>query len=298
MLNFIEMFARRVERFSTGTLGLKIPPEPTPLTQQRLGALLTHLQEEVNELRTTNNLRDAADACVDVAWIAIRGLVEMGFCATAAVEEVARANGDKVRGGNAKRPGDAHDAVKPPGWRGPDWEAVERRSRLASCGVHAECNTSCPFRPGSPTPDNHGFTPPSRPAEPVFLRYSAPLVESDFDGDKKSAGDGEFMKHDGEKDCRPELVPAPFLWELAKLFARGAVKYAPENWRKGRDLQRYVGSLERHVLAWRMGEDSDRETGVHHLVCAAWSCCVIFMAQTEHPNNVTIPPDRHTRYSR
>ena len=105
------------------------------------------------------------------------------------------------------------------------------------------------------------------------------------------------MKSDSDKSSRLELIPAPFLWELGKLFATGARKYADENWRKSRDSQRYSGALLRHFMAWKMGEQRDPETGIHHLVCVALNACTLFVLETEFPGEIIIGPDSCTKYA-
>jgi hypothetical protein len=71
--------------------------------------------------------------------------------------------------------------------------------------------------------------------------------------------------------------------EEGKLYAKGAIKYDAENWRKGSSWQRYVGAFERHFLDWRLGIDYDvgtpeePGTGVHNLIAARWNLGVLYM---------------------
>lgn len=71
------------------------------------------------------------------------------------------------------------------------------------------------------------------------------------------------VRHDGDK-IRHDLLPAVAINELAKVLTFGAKKYAPNNWRKGMDWSRIIGSLKRHLAAIEKGEDFDSETGLLH----------------------------------
>ena len=82
------------------------------------------------------------------------------------------------------------------------------------------------------------------------------------------------IKHDGDK-TRLELLPFEALEEVGKVLTVGAIKYAPDNWRKGMSWRRVLGSALRHLFAWGAGEDKDPETELSHLAHAA--CCVLFL---------------------
>jgi predicted HAD superfamily Cof-like phosphohydrolase len=236
------------------------------------------LRNEIALFASARALDEEAAALVDAAGAALDALWVLGVDCAAAFAEVHRANMDKVPGVKPER-GGAHDAVKPPGWRPPDWASLLGCAHLAD----------------SATPGRHLREVPCQKCGQYYTEDGDTVMAAGVDH-AVQGGAVCFTKYDAGKDCRPELVPAPFLWELAKLFARGAKKYAPENWREGRDAPRYVGALERHVLAWRMGERDDPETGVHHLVCAAWNACVLFVTEVERPESLRRGPDSETRY--
>jgi hypothetical protein len=61
------------------------------------------------------------------------------------------------------------------------------------------------------------------------------------------------------------LLPPELLTEVAKVLQFGAKKYAPRNWEKGMDWSRVEGSLIRHLVKWKEGEDIDPETGLSHI---------------------------------
>jgi len=74
---------------------------------------------------------------------------------------------------------------------------------------------------------------------------------------------------------RFELIPSDALGELAMVYTKGAEKYAEHNWCKGMSWSRCLGSLLRHTFAWAVGEDLDKETGLHHMAHAAWNCLTL-----------------------
>lgn len=123
-----------VADFATKILCLPRLVNVQPLDVSRKLALLEHLREELRELQTASitskqaSITNDADALIDIMYICARGLFEMGFSpeqAQFAFEEVHRANMDKKPGVNSKRPESAKfDAVKPNGWKGPDWDMI------------------------------------------------------------------------------------------------------------------------------------------------------------------------------
>jgi hypothetical protein len=81
----------------------------------------------------------------------------------------------------------------------------------------------------------------------------------------------------GAKLQRFSLIPVEFLWELASHFGVGAKKYADRNWERGYKWSLSYDALQRHIHQWASGERHDPETGGHHLICAAWHCCALFI---------------------
>lgn len=76
------------------------------------------------------------------------------------------------------------------------------------------------------------------------------------------------------------LIPPLALEEVAAVLTYGAVKYAPENWRKVPDaVRRYTDAAMRHGEAFRKGEHYDSESRLHHL--AHRICCDLFILQLE-----------------
>lgn len=85
-------------------------------------------------------------------------------------------------------------------------------------------------------------------------------------------------KTGGQKESKEErfdLIPTKPLRMLARVFGKGAKKYAPNNWRKGYDWGLSYAALQRHLHAYWEGEYTDPETGLPHLAHASWHCMVL-----------------------
>lgn len=68
------------------------------------------------------------------------------------------------------------------------------------------------------------------------------------------------------KDKLPlHLVPTQLTEQVAQVLAFGAKKYSPNNWKKGLSVVDTLGSLERHLLEFKKGIDTDPESGLSHL---------------------------------
>jgi hypothetical protein len=82
-------------------------------------------------------------------------------------------------------------------------------------------------------------------------------------------------KYDGGK-LEYGLLPPLALEETVKVLTFGAQKYERDNWQKVGDAKRrYFDALQRHVWAWKQGEQIDPESGIHHLAHAM--CCLMFL---------------------
>jgi len=114
-------FHDMVERFNRDIIGLTVPTQPTQLSPQRKEHALDHMQEELDEFSTSTAIDDEVDAILDLVYVALGRLVEMGVASRPVFEEVHAANMRKHRGAIAKRPNSAgHDAVKPEDWTPPN----------------------------------------------------------------------------------------------------------------------------------------------------------------------------------
>ena len=88
----------------------------------------------------------------------------------------------------------------------------------------------------------------------------------------------------GRKDdsgkIRYSLVPPRALALVARVLTYGAERYGAHNWERVENgRERYTDAVMRHVEAWRSGEKSDPDTGVHHLAHAV--CCALFLVELE-----------------
>lgn len=88
----------------------------------------------------------------------------------------------------------------------------------------------------------------------------------------------------GQKLARFDLIPKRALWLLAELFGRGAQKYADRNWERGYKWSLSFAALMRHLWLFWGGEDIDEETGVPHVINAAWHCLALAEFMETHPD--------------
>lgn len=86
-------------------------------------------------------------------------------------------------------------------------------------------------------------------------------------------------KFDGDK-LRYGLLPPKALKETVHVLSLGAIKYEENNWMYVPDSQnRYFDALQRHIWAWKSGEQNDQETGVNHLAHAM--CNLMFILERD-----------------
>ena len=103
------------------------PREPGMLEGDELEHRLEFLREETSELEQADTVDGQADALVDLAYVALGGLVLMGVAPGAAFDAVHTANMRKALGHDASRTRDREGvdgAVKPDGWRPPNLDEV------------------------------------------------------------------------------------------------------------------------------------------------------------------------------
>jgi len=101
-----------------------------------------------------------------------------------------------------------------------------------------------------------------------------PGVEHDYNMFKDSIL-SNGRKYDGGK-LEYGLLPPFALEETVKVLTFGAQKYERGNWQKVPDSKRrYFDAMERHIWAWKKGEQLDPESGIHHLAHAM--CCLMFL---------------------
>jgi hypothetical protein len=84
---------------------------------------------------------------------------------------------------------------------------------------------------------------------------------------------------------KPKLSMIPFrpLKELAKVYEMGVKKYGRDNWRKGLPWTGMADSCLRHLGSWLEGENDDAESGLNHLLHAAWNLITLVEYSFTHP---------------
>lgn len=87
----------------------------------------------------------------------------------------------------------------------------------------------------------------------------------------------------GTKTERMELLPWDVLrQDVAPHYAKGAEKYADNNWRRGFSWSLAFGALQRHAAQFWGGEDIDEETGTPHMAAVAFHALALLLFMREH----------------
>lgn len=101
---------------------------------------------------------------------------------------------------------------------------------------------------------------------------ATPLNELKASQDPSCTGGRKF---DGGK-LEYDLLPPTALENVVQVLMFGAEKYEIDNWRRVPNAKRrYWNAAQRHMWAYKNGEQTDPETGVHHLAHAV--CCLMFI---------------------
>lgn len=122
-----------VEEFHRKVVHVDTPPTPRLLSDERQRWAENFLHEELQEFEDAhdkNSLEDAIDALVDLIYVALGRLLEMGVPPLEAFDPVHNANMAKVLG-RTHRDSDT-DAAKPEGWKPPDHAALVAQLMLRS----------------------------------------------------------------------------------------------------------------------------------------------------------------------
>lgn len=101
---------------------------------------------------------------------------------------------------------------------------------------------------------------------------------------------GDFLKFDRDKP-RMSLVPSSLLIEVAKVMTYGARKYKVNNWRKVKSLEPYINALERHLAAYKEGEDIDHESKLMHLSHMACNAAFLIELTLKNPSLPKVSED-------
>jgi len=88
---------------------------------------------------------------------------------------------------------------------------------------------------------------------------------------QKNAG----LRYDQGK-IRWDLVPPDAMLEIARIYTRGAEKYAPRNWELGMDWGKCLRALKSHLNKWELGETFDDElTDCRNMAMVAWNAMAL-----------------------
>ena len=109
------------------------------------------------------------------------------------------------------------------------------------------------------------------------------MISEAYNDKKSSHTATEGRKFDGGK-LQYGLLPPNALQATVEILTFGAQKYAPNNWMFVEDSDnRYFDALQRHVWAWKMGQENDVESGKNHLAHAM--CCLMFLLEKDLHND-------------
>lgn len=103
----------------------------------------------------------------------------------------------------------------------------------------------------------------------------------DYTGEVDGGGYKQSM--DNPSKLPISLVPASFIRACARALQHGARKYTPNNWRRGMPMSECYSALQRHLLSWNDGEDTDTESSLQHLDHAA-ACLAFLIEYTTNPS--------------
>lgn len=105
---------------------------------------------------------------------------------------------------------------------------------------------------------------------------SMAALEAKQAGDFEGKIDGSGVKGSMKKlKLALNLIPPLFIQMIALVLGFGAHKYAPGNWLKGMSWSTVLEGVKRHIMAFEMGEEIDKESGLPHLAHAA--CGIMFL---------------------
>ncbi len=98
---------------------------------------------------------------------------------------------------------------------------------------------------------------------------------------------------DAVGSTKPPLstIPAPVLFELGNALFEGHLKYGGHNWRAmGVRAGVYYDACMRHLASWWAGEDTDPDSGMHHVTKAIAGLVILRDAMIHDMLNDDRPP--------
>lgn len=101
-------------------------------------------------------------------------------------------------------------------------------------------------------------------------------LDARWQAERGKDGNSDFHYDAGKP--RVDLIPPGPIVEIGHVFGYGCKKYGDRNWEEHADSWSHgqlAGSIERHLLAYKGGEDIDPESKRHHL--AHLGCDVLML---------------------
>lgn len=114
-----------------------------------------------------------------------------------------------------------------------------------------------------------------------MIEIETAVASSPETTETKKVGNFGGMKYDGDKTDFT-LVPPDSYQAVADVMTLGARKYSKNNW-VSLEPSRIVAALERHLTAWKMGEDFAEDSGQHHLAHLAANAMMLYHIQVNSP---------------
>lgn len=90
------------------------------------------------------------------------------------------------------------------------------------------------------------------------------------------------QRHNSGKTQVREVDPA-FILGIGEVLTKSREKYDAFNWQNPTKLSTPYESLFRHLMAFQMGEDFDKESGKHHLLHCATNLMFMYYHITRNP---------------
>jgi hypothetical protein len=91
------------------------------------------------------------------------------------------------------------------------------------------------------------------------------------------------IRHNQNK-LRFDLVSPVAIEKMAEVLTKGCEKYPENNWRKGLPwIKGVTASIDRHLNAFKQGEDTDPESGLLHMAHIATNVMFLLEFYKTHP---------------
>lgn len=104
------------------------------------------------------------------------------------------------------------------------------------------------------------------------MKYRSPMY---YETEETRIVDPDTGGEKNAKNIRLHAIPWEALRELGKVFAFGEAKYDDYNFRKGYKWSLSFDAMLRHMWAFWNREDTDEESGLHHMAHAVWHGLVL-----------------------